>query len=298
MRFFANLVLACIAFSGVAWPDVPAKSQDQTVVPVTVPGSRQIDFVSKITNRPYRVMIWLPETPPPPSGHPVLYVIDGNLIFGTAAEAVRSQGRDFKIHPMVVAIGYPQDGLWAALNVRTKDLTLPLQGSEFDHPMFKRYGVTQPEHVGGLDGFLQMIRTEAREIAASVAPIDRNWQVLYGHSLGGLTTLRQLLRDPGGFSGYVISSPSIWFNNRAVLADESGLQTKLRTLPKPPVVLLGVGGDEEGPGPEGEEYRMMSNLTGLGERLSKLQNINVTTIVFPGENHSSVQPMTLSAACA
>lgn len=51
--------------------------------------SRQVDYVSQVTGRPYRLLISLPEAPPPPEGYPVVYVTVGGLYFGTVTETAR-----------------------------------------------------------------------------------------------------------------------------------------------------------------------------------------------------------------
>ena len=54
-----------------------------------IPGTEQLD----ITTHPYRLFIFKPNTTPPETGFPVMYVLDGNSLFGTMVEAIRLQSR-------------------------------------------------------------------------------------------------------------------------------------------------------------------------------------------------------------
>jgi predicted alpha/beta superfamily hydrolase len=258
---------------------------------VVVPNSQRIDFVSTVNGNAYRMMISTPETPPPPGGYPVVYVIDAAFHYLPMTQLVRvlslnkQLSADAPSPPAVVAIGYQKDDMWSAGHMRTKDLTLPLDASDLQAPIFKDNEVNGPDDVGGLDQFLLMMRTEVREKAAALIPIDRSSQFIFGHSFGGLAVVRQLLTDPGAYAGYIASSPSIWLKKRAVLADLPGLQEKLNKLEQPPVVALSVGANE---GKSGPYFSMVSNLVSLGENLSSLKGIHANTVVFVDEDHNSV----------
>lgn len=321
-RWLANVLFwIAMVFASPAAGQEAGQTYDPEgkVQPAAIWNSRQIDFVSQVTGRPYRLLVSLPEAPAPPAGYPVVYVIDGGLYFGTATETARLQGLNFFSPPIIVAIGYQQEGTVPALTQRTIDLTLPLDESMIAAlpPLLR--GNLKPEGTGGLDGYLNMLHTEVKARVAAEWPVDPSRQIIFGHSLGGLAVLRQLMREPAAYSGYVASAPSIWFKNRAVLADEAGLPDRLRQLSSAPTVVLLVGGDEGdlprvAPGnPELppqfkgfgdaqlEQMRrdlqsaaMVANVRELGERLSRTENLGVTTVVLPDEDHASVVPAAIS----
>jgi predicted alpha/beta superfamily hydrolase len=278
-------------------------------VPVAVPKSRQIDFTSTVTNRPYRLMIALPEGPPPPRGYPVVYVIDGNLYFMTVVDAMRLQGRHFIKPTVVVGIGYQTDDTGVALTVRSKDLTPPVTPAQLDAPMFKMLsGGTTADQFGDLDRYLEMIEREVKPAVSALAPVDPSTQVLFGHSLGGLAVPHQLFRRPGAYTGYIASSPSIWFNDRAVLQEEAGLAEKLAALNAPRTLLLDTGSTEDSAPklPAGypvsqaaadamaRQMGMVANVIALGARLKKMPGLRATTVVFAHEDHTSVVPAAIS----
>jgi predicted alpha/beta superfamily hydrolase len=65
--------------------DVPTPQPLSAQSPVVVYGSIQFDMPSQISDRTYRIFVFKPSAPPPPSGYPVVVVTDGNLSFPLAA---------------------------------------------------------------------------------------------------------------------------------------------------------------------------------------------------------------------
>ena len=78
-------------------------------------------------------------------------------------------------------------------------------------------------------------------------PVDSTNQGLFGHSLGGLFTLYTLFEHPAAFRTYVVASPSILFNARAIVAGESKLQPLVERGEVRPRILLLVGSEENYP---------------------------------------------------
>lgn len=231
---------------------------------VSLPNTRRIEFVSRVNGHRYSINVALPFEPPPRHGYGVLYVIDGYSFFASATEVARDWNAS---NVVVVGIGYPTDSafvngviarygsppayygkapLWRiAPNMeRQYDLTLPAGDRELAAQSLKGLRTPPSSGVGGLDQFLRTIETEVKPRVAALAPIDTTNQALFGHSLGGLATLRALLTEPRAFRSYIIASPSIWWNNRAVLADTAAFAATIRAGRATPMVLVAMGGDE------------------------------------------------------
>ena len=98
----------------------------ETVAAVTVRNSAEF-ALSNVEGYAYRIQVSLPLQPAPAEGFPVLYVLDGNSVFGTVTDMVRVQSRfpqDTGIPPaIVVGIGYPIDGPFDPVR-RVFDLTV------------------------------------------------------------------------------------------------------------------------------------------------------------------------------
>ena len=164
----ASLLTAAPALAQPAGPPWPAG--------VSTPSTRLIRFTSAIDGESYALAVRVPLTPPPPGGYPVIYVLDGDFLFGTAADIGLTIG-DPRRAPVVVAIGHgvlqdltvaarysprpPGDtapvglaDIGGAMNaLRFHDLTLPVAP---EHRAPDWTGLT-PANVGGLDLFLQVI---------------------------------------------------------------------------------------------------------------------------------------------
>src|SRR4051812_2815938 len=79
--------------------------------PYVLPESETWELTSKEGDR-YEIFVSIPNgTPPPADGYPVLYVLDGNTVFASFAEARRIQEiSDEKLaNTLIVAVGYPTD---------------------------------------------------------------------------------------------------------------------------------------------------------------------------------------------
>ncbi|MCZ8113253.1 MAG: alpha/beta hydrolase [Betaproteobacteria bacterium] len=271
--------------------------------------ARQLDFHSTIRQRDYRLLISTPGKPAPPGGHPVVYLIDGNLHFGIAVDTMRVQAcwpdmRD----AVIVGIGYPTDRVAEALGLRMQDLTTPITEAMAQVPWYRR----MPPPVRGyghLDDYLRMLDEEVKPRVAAVAPIDANDQALMGHSLGGLTTLHALFRRTASFQHFVAIAPSIWWNHREVLQHEAGFVQRVRAGEVRARVLVSVGGLEStvrypSVGAEKlpaskEEFqqmvdfcRMVPDAEELGARLAAEQRpgFTVQTVVHAGDDHNMVPP--------
>jgi ferri-bacillibactin esterase len=237
-------------------------------VRISIPNTRRIDFISKVNGHRYSISIALPFERAPARGYRVLYVLDGYSYFASATEAVRGFGNAPGV--IVVGIGYPDDEAFvrsvlakrgpvpnwlraqprwrcAAQLERIFDLTLPASDKELDDQAFPGDPRQKSQNVGGLDDFLKTIEAEVRPRVASLVAVDPTEQALFGHSLGGLAVLHALFVEPNAFRAFIIASPSIWWNNRAVLIDERKFATTIDSGQASPRVLVTMGSEESTP---------------------------------------------------
>ena len=281
--------------------------------PVEIPSSKFYDFTSAATGREYRLYVYVPEADPPEGGFPVLYVLDGGWWFATVVEAVRSRSLGFEISPaVVVGIGYRTMDWMTSGALRFKDLSTPAPQAWLDAMAFPIPGLTA-DMTGGMDAFIETLEQEIKPGIARLAPINTADQSLFGHSLGGLTVLRALFRAPASFRTFMASSPSIWWNDNAILADEAAFAEAVRARRAEPRVLIDVGGLEQTPSSAAlrvmkteaavqaavTQSRMVDNARELGARLSALKGgpaYVTATVVFPDEGHGSVVAAALGRA--
>jgi len=263
----------------------PDSAPDISLAPVTLPQAWQRDFEARDGAR-YRLLISVPEGPAPARGFPALILVDGHALFPVAATAARLQAQRPEatgIDPaVVVGIGYPAERPFDAER-RQRDL-LPLPG--------------------GADRFLDMIVDEVLPAVAQIAPLDPSRRALAGHSYGGLFVLHALFTRPGLFEAHVAGSPSIWWQDRAILASEEAFRRGGSTPAGR--LLITVGSHEQAPtlavtqqrAERLARARMRDNAAEMAERLAASGRIACDFTEFPGENHVSVIPSMLSRAIA
>lgn len=279
--------------------------------PVSVVGARQWDFTSSRNGRTYRVFIWIPDGEPPEGGFPVVYGLDANTQFPMASDMVRCWSLGGAIRPAVmVGIGYPTNRLTEAMALRFKDLSLPASAEWMDNSVHPMGGMT-PDHVGGVDDFLEVIEDEIKPAIGALAPVNLAEQTLMGHSLGGLTVLRALFTRPTSYARFVAASPSIWWADKAILQDEPAFAEQVGAGEIAPKILIMAGGHEqtvdiaavnhfrsrETAEAVADYCAMVDNARALADRLAALkgaEGYEVSSFTFEGEGHMSVVPAVIS----
>ena len=196
--------------------------------PVTINGfldAEYFDLKSKSVDETFRIYVAKPSPLVPDKKYPVVYVLDGDLLFGTAMETVRNlsgAGLGIGEIPMAytVAIGYKDaNNLLATFHKRWRDYT-PNIGGEAEK-MSKLMGGPSDISGGGAPDFLKFLQEELKPLIESKYSVDPIDATIAGLSLGGLFPSWVLLTQPETFQRYVIMSPSIWWNGEEVWEWES-----------------------------------------------------------------------------
>jgi len=85
-----------LATVAAAAPTAPMLSE------ATLSHSSEFRFISAINGEEYRVEVMIPRRKPPAAGYPVLYVLDGDALFGTFAEAMRNRSGAGEVESAIV----------------------------------------------------------------------------------------------------------------------------------------------------------------------------------------------------
>lgn len=314
------------AFAGASLPagaaPLSAAAASNHPAEVAVADSRRIMFTSSVNGHRYAIDVALPDVPPSPKGYPVIYVLDGNAYFASMAEAARVFGN--APEAIVVGIGYPHDPAWiahvfakhrplpvifatfppfdAAVELeRMVDLGLPLNEAQRGDIAARGVPLAASD-VGGMDDFLNVIEMDVKPRIYALAPVDRSNQSLFGHSIGGLTVLEALFREPGAFRTFIAASPSIWWGDKEVLLKEKSFSDRVSAGAISPRVLITVGGEEDSAptlapklAAEIKKLRMVENACELARRLKALRGAGGYQVadcaIFPMQGHDiSVWP--------
>jgi predicted alpha/beta superfamily hydrolase len=243
-------------------------------------------FVSKTNSVPYRISIALPFNylPSDTTRYPVMYVLDGDPNLPMAALIQRNMSYDHEVPDVImVGIGYQVDNFLSTRSFRVLDYT-PSHVAKIDSEMTASHHMKMV--TGGAADFLQILEKEI------IPYIETNYKTnkdrsLAGHSLGGLFALYALFHEPALFQKYLISSPSLYWNDFEMLGEETeyyGSRHKILQAR----IFISAGSLE--PDPMTPDIKQLVNLI----RQRHYQGLEITEYVFPEETHLSVIPFSLS----
>lgn len=111
----------CFLLSSLISSSVLAQTSTQNQSKIIFQNNQaQFQIKSKNTGHDYLIQIYKPPVAPPQHGYPVLYILDGNATFPSAANIAQSIGAGsakLGLDPlMIVAVGYPQQKLLMCKN--------------------------------------------------------------------------------------------------------------------------------------------------------------------------------------
>jgi len=156
---------------------------------------------SEVLGRAYTVQVKLPKSYDSDQSktYPVLYVQDAPYAFGVAASATHFSPLDDTI---IVGIGFAvgEHGQFS----RVRDLTPELDSS------WETY------ETGGARKYFDFLSRELVPHIEDKYRIKSGHRIFAGHSLGGSFGAWLLLTQPEFFSGYILTSPSLWFKEGVI----------------------------------------------------------------------------------
>lgn len=168
-------------------------------------------FDSVDGRRHYKVWTGVPDKRPPPSGYPVLYLLDGNAAMDKLSEPLLKQ-LSAGTPPVIVAVGY-QTALPFDVIARAYDYTPPV-------PKFYSPDLHGREN-GGARLFGDVLKNEIVPDVEKGLKIDSAKRGIWGHSYGGVFVLDTYLSSSSPFTLYYSASPSL-NQNYAILVDRLG----------------------------------------------------------------------------
>lgn len=162
---------------------------------------KQVAISSEILRKDHVVSIFLPETYEVSKGqYPLLIILDGEDFFLPFAGMVSYYAKIGKCPELIVA-GIDTKDRW-------RDYT-PTRASIPD-------GTPLPTSGGG-KLFHRFIKTELIKELESKYRISP-FHIIYGHSIAGLFVVNSIFEEQPAFSGFIATSPSLWWDNELVAA--------------------------------------------------------------------------------
>lgn len=235
--------------------------------PVTLPRTTTLHVRARANGVAYKLSVSLPrDYEKSQQRYPVIYVLDADYAFAIAHNVVEHLAdREHLRWAIVVGIGY-EDGAYRVN--RTRDYTPTHTPAGNAVPAHQR---PYQKHSGGGPRFLRFLKDEL------IPRIDRSYRTtgertLAGHSYGGLFGAWTMLTTDL-FTGYVIVSPSLWYDDGMIFATKGTAKARA-------YVAAGAM----------EDPIMARDVRRLGPRLGREQKVEV----LEGETHNSIFPSAFS----
>lgn len=214
----SNGAIGTSAQPAVAKPAATAV-QRGTGSPYEVLGSEVWDVPDPASGRDYQVFVALPAgyADNPDKRYPVLYVTDADYAFPLVWQMARRlnvEGR--KIEDFIlVGLSYAKGE--GGMHSRRRDYTPTTHGPS---------GSPADAVHGGAGDYITYLETQALPFVAKRYRSDESRRMFLGHSYGALLGTQVLLERPQLFSGYILGSPSYWF-------DKHEMERRLAAAGKP-----------------------------------------------------------------
>lgn len=286
----AHLVLLAVT---VVAPPLSAQSRaEDHRTPFILPLTYEHRLVSAINSREYRISVALPSTyredePGDTTRFPVLYLLDGDVTLPATVSGFRLSTRGEGENLIMVGVGYPPGQFlnrpppgYGQVPFRNRDYTPP-PFPESDSALAALKADWKMSGDAAL--FLRVLREEV------IPLVERNYRTtsdrgIHGHSFGGLFATYALLEDPDLFTRYLITSPSLWWNDESIFAREEALFKRLRRLDK--TVYLSTG-TAEAQWAVAQIWRLVSALCGGYSAEPRYEGLEVIASLNVDEPHSS-----------
>lgn len=258
---------------------------------VTLPHT-EARLVHDPVGRDYPIWVALPAdyAQHPDQRYPVLYVTDALYSFPLVSSLRHLVGqRGINLENFILVGLSPQEGLTSRQS-RSRDYTPTSPAGQDSNYDTVEYGGAAHYRDFLAASVLPMIETRYRT--------DPTRRAFAGHSYGGLFGAYVLVTRPEMFLTYILSSPSLWYDDHVVDRFERDYLRNHRALRAH--VLLSVGSYETiRPGPRYFKHiDMLRDDRDFARRLRshRYEGLQVETSVIDGEDHFTVYPIVLTRA--
>lgn len=254
--------------------------------PYEVADTEVRDVPDPASGRNYQVFVALPPSygSQPKRRYPVLYATDADYAFPLVKQIVRRLNGEGPVVEEFILIGLSYASGESGVQSRRRDYTPTSAGSP-DAP---------PDAVHGqADSYQAYLRNQVLPFIAKHYRTDESRRLFLGHSYGGLLGVRILLTEPGLFSGYLIGSPSLWYDHHMMSRVEAAYAASHRDLPARVFMYVGEYEDiRKGDSRFARTYNMVSDTRNLEKALRSRQfrSLQLRVDVLDDENHLTVAP--------
>ncbi|WP_241094025.1 alpha/beta hydrolase [Xanthomonas bonasiae] len=253
--------------------------------PYEIVDSQVWNVPDPVSGRDYQVFVALPRAyaDEPARRYPVLYVTDADYSFPLVRQIARRLNGEGPAIDEFVLVGLSYAIGDAPMPSRRRDYTPTPEGG----------ADAAPDATHGKAGaYMAYLRDQVLPFVAQRYRTDEHRRLFLGHSYGGLLGTQILLTAPEMFSGYILGSPSYWYGEHAMQAQETAFAASHKDLPAQ--VYMYVGEYEQRR--YGQNYDMVSDAQEMTRtlRARHYPSLQLQLDVLNDEDHLSVAPRGLT----
>lgn len=262
--------------------------------PVTLADTESWDVVAADSGRTYPIWVSLPASYAESGNrrYPVVFVTDALYSFPLVRSVRNLLGQKGRNIEDFILVGLPPARGQTSLQSRSRDYTPSdprlKPGADLDDYSGDTYGEAA--------AYRDFIDRQVFPLIARHYRADMQRKVFAGHSLGGLFGSFVLLTRPTMFQSYILSSPSLWFDQSEIRKYERAWAASNHDLPAR--VKLYAGSFEAiKPGPRYfREVDMIRDAQDFARTLKShgYPRLQIEQVVVPDEDHLTVYPSTIS----
>ncbi|UIE43442.1 Ferri-bacillibactin esterase BesA [Xanthomonas citri pv. punicae] len=239
------------------------------------------DVPDPVSGRRYQVFVALPRgyADNPQRRYPVVYATDGDYAFPLVKQIARRLNGEGPAIEDFILVGLSYAVGEEPMPSRRRDYTPTPEDGPTAAPVATH---------GKSAAYIQYLRDRVLPSVATRYRTDEQRRLYLGHSYGGLLGTQILLSSPDMFSGYILGSPSYWYGEHAMVAQEKTFAAKHRDLPAQ--VYMYIGQYEQVR--YHQTYDMVIDTQNMARALRArgYRSLHLTLEVLDDEDHLSIGP--------
>lgn len=248
-------------------------------------GSEVWDVPDPVSGRTYQVFVALPPSyaKEPQRRYPVLYVTDADYAFPIVRQIGRRLNLDGQKIDEYILVGLSYAVGEDGMSSRRRDYTPTAAGSH-----------DSPDAVHGQGrAYMAYLRDQVFPFIAKRYRAEESGRLFLGHSYGALLGAQILLTEPEMFSGYLLGSPSLWYDQNVMAKIEREYAASHQDLAASVYVYVGEYEDRKpGDARFAKRYNMVSDARRMERSLNSRNypSLRIKLDVLNDEDHLSVAP--------
>lgn len=263
-----------------------APAQRGEGLPYEISDTQVWDVPDPVSGRTYQVFVALPPSysEQPDRRYPVLYVTDADYAFPVIKQIGRRLNVERPTVEEFILIGLSYAKGEGGMQSRRRDYT-PTPNGPSTAP-------ADAEH-GKAAAYAAYVRDQVLPFVAERFRTDERRRLFLGHSYGALLGSEILFSEPRLFDGYILGSPSFWYDRHHMAAREKAYTAKHKDLPARVYMYIGEY-EEMRPGDPryAKDVNMVTDTQTMDRALRSRNypSLRLETEVLGDEDHVTVAP--------